>query len=94
MNAIGPTTDFTLETNRKKVKEKLLKTIQNPVFYLLDLEFQTIKIQTFLAMLVALHFIPVIKSVGGRSFGLQTSSVAWSLQACFNSKECFGFPES
>ena len=41
---MGPKTDFTLETNRKKVKEKLLKTIQNPEFYLLDLEFQTIKI--------------------------------------------------
>ena len=44
VDAIGPKTDFTLETNRKKVKEKLLKTIQNPEFYLLDLEFQTIKI--------------------------------------------------
>ena len=29
LDAIGPETDFTLETNRKKVKEKLLKTIQN-----------------------------------------------------------------
>ena len=36
-DAIRPKTDFTLETNRKKVKEKLLKTIQNPVFYLVDL---------------------------------------------------------
>ena len=35
----------------------------------------------FLATLVALYFIPVSKSVGGRSFGLQPSSVAWSLRA-------------
>ena len=47
VDAIGPKTDFTLETNRKKVKEKLLKTIQNREFYLLNLEFQTIKIQYF-----------------------------------------------
>ena len=46
-DAIRPKTDFTLETNRKKVKEKLLKIIQNPVFYLLDLEFQIIKIQPY-----------------------------------------------
>ena len=38
-DAIGSETDFTPEMNRKKVKEKLLKNIQNPVFYLLDLEF-------------------------------------------------------
>ena len=37
--AIRPKTDFTFEINRKKVKDKILKTIQNPVFYLLDLEF-------------------------------------------------------
>ena len=34
---------------------------------------------SFLATPVALHFIPVSKSVGGRSFSLQPSSVAWSL---------------
>ena len=33
--------------NHKKVKEKPLKTIQNREFYLLNLEFQTIKIQFF-----------------------------------------------
>ena len=48
-DAIRPKTDFTLETNRKNVKEKLLKSIQNPAFYLLDLEFQTIEIQSFWA---------------------------------------------
>ena len=37
----------------------------------------------FLATLVALHFTPVSKSVSGRSFGLQPSSVALSLRACF-----------
>ena len=36
----------------------------------------------FLATLVALHFTLVSKSVSGRSFGLQPSSVAWSLRAC------------
>ena len=36
----------------------------------------------FLATLVALHFTPVSKRVS-RSFGLQPSSVAWSLRACF-----------
>ena len=36
----------------------------------------------FLATLVALHFTPVSKSVSGCSFGLQPSSVAWSLRAC------------
>ena len=30
--------DFTLEKKQKKVKEKLLKAIQNPEYYLLDLE--------------------------------------------------------
>ena len=40
-DAIRPKTDFTFETNRKNVKEKLQKTIQTPVFYLLDLEVQT-----------------------------------------------------
>ena len=40
---------------------------------------------SFLATLVALHFTPVSKSVSGRSFGLQPSSVAWSLRACFSS---------
>ena len=38
----------------------------------------------FLATLVALHFTPVSKSVSGRSFGLQPSSVAWSLRACWS----------
>ena len=33
----------------------------------------------FLATLVALHSTPVSKSVGRQSFGLQPSSVAWSL---------------
>ena len=37
----------------------------------------------FLATLVALHFTPVSESVAGQSFGLQLSSVAWSLRACF-----------
>ena len=36
----------------------------------------------FLATLVALHFTPVSKRVI-HSFGLQPSSVAWSLRACF-----------
>ena len=36
-------------TPKGNVKEKLLKTIQNPVSYLLDLEFQTIKVQYFWA---------------------------------------------
>ena len=44
VDAMGPKTDFTLKNKQKKVKEKLLKSIQNPEFYLLDLEFQTIKI--------------------------------------------------
>ena len=35
VDAIGPKTDFTLETNRKNER----KTIQNPEFYLLDHEF-------------------------------------------------------
>ena len=30
VDAIGPETDFTLETNRKRVKEKLLKSTYNP----------------------------------------------------------------
>ena len=38
MDAIGP---------EKKGKEKLLNTIYNPEFHFLDLEFQTIKIQSF-----------------------------------------------
>ena len=33
----------------------------------------------FLATLVALHLTPVSESVAGQSFGLQPSSVAWSL---------------
>ena len=53
----------------KKVKEKLLKTIQNSEFYLLDLEFQTIKVQFFWAK--------------SRKF-----------QTFYNSKACFGVPES
>ena len=69
MDAIDPETDFTLESNRKKVKEKLLKTIQNSEFYLLDLQFQTIKIQFFWA-----------KSKRFQTF--------------YNSKACFGVPES
>ena len=51
VDALGSETDFTLELNRKKVNEKLLKTIQNSECYLLDLEFQTIKIQFFEAIL-------------------------------------------
>ena len=37
---------------------------------------------SFLATLVALHFTPVSERVAGQSFGLQPSSVAWSLRAC------------
>ena len=40
-------------------------------------------IKDFLAKLVALHSTPVSKPLSGQSFGLQPSSVAWSLQACF-----------
>ena len=32
VDAIGPKTDFTLETNRKKVKEKVLKIFKNQDF--------------------------------------------------------------
>ena len=69
VDALGPETDFTLESNRKKVKEKQLKTIQNSEFYLLDLEFQTIKIQFFWAK-------------------------SKKIQTFYNSKACFGVPES
>ena len=38
---------------------------------------------SFLATLVALHSTPVSEPVSGQSFGLQPSSVAWSLRACW-----------
>ena len=62
VDAIGPKTDFTLETNRKKVKEKLLKTIQNCEFYLLNLKFQTIK---FLFFWPKADLISILKHVLG-----------------------------
>ena len=65
----------------KRIKTKVL-LIHDPIQkYRLRTIFTNI---LFLATLVALHFIPVSKSVGGRSFGLQPSSVAWSLRACFS----------
>ena len=45
VHAIGPETDFTVETNRTKVKEKLVNTFYNHEFHFLYLEFQTIEIQ-------------------------------------------------
>ena len=56
-------------SNSKQIQLKTSKTTHEFTF--------------LLATLVALHFTPVRKSVGGRSFGLQPSSVAWSLRACF-----------
>ena len=47
-----------------------------------SLSCQTCSGYRFLATLVALHSTPVSKSVSGQSFGLQPSSVAWSLRAC------------
>ena len=41
----------------------------------------------FLATLVALNFTPVSKQRVSRSFGLQPSSVAWSLRACYFVKD-------
>ena len=43
----------------------------------------------FLATLVALHFTPVSKRVS-HSFGLQPSSVAWSLRACYQDNQVYG----
>ena len=45
------------------MKEKLLKTIQNPVFYLLYLEFKTIKIQSFWAKSKISDLISILKHV-------------------------------
>ena len=42
VDAIGLETDFTLELNRKRVKEKILKSTKTPELYFLDLKFQTI----------------------------------------------------
>ena len=42
LDAIGLETDFTLETNRKRMKEKLLKRIKTTKFHLSDLKFQII----------------------------------------------------
>ena len=50
VDAIGLETDFTLETNKK-----LLNAICNPEFHFLDLEFQTIEIQSFWAKSKIFH---------------------------------------
>ena len=61
VDAIGLETDFTLETNRKRMKETLLKStlrlrkqaifftpfLKAPEFHLSDHDFQTMQIQTF-----------------------------------------------
>ena len=56
-------------------KSHFPKNWENPSWRLKKSLYQLI----FLATLVALHLTPVSETLGGQSFGLQPSSVAWSL---------------
>ena len=65
VDAIGLETDFTLETNRNRMKEKLLKRTLTLEFHLSDLKFLTIMNSEMEEKTCILHSPSILKHILG-----------------------------